>query len=59
MMAVVPARGDAAQPPPQFGMLVMAGMLSSLMNISDDQGDFRLSGLPPGDYLVQATIQAG
>lgn len=29
------------------------------MNISDDQGHFRLSGLPPGDYLVQATIQAG
>ena len=59
MMAVVPAKGDAAQPPTQFGMLAMAGMLSSLMNISDDQGHFRLSGLPPGDYLVQATIQAG
>jgi len=29
------------------------------MNISDDQGQFRLSGLPPGDYVVQATIQAG
>ena len=59
MMAVVPAKADPAQSPSQFGMLAMAGILNSLLSISDDQGHFRLSGLPPGDYLIQATIQAG
>ncbi len=59
MMRVVPAKGEEVQPPQQFGMLAMAGNLLSLVNSSDDQGHFRLSGLPPGDYIVQATIQAG
>ena len=59
MVAAIPAKADSAQSPTQFGMLAMAGVLNSLLNISDDQGHFRLSGLPPGDYLVQATIQAG
>ena len=59
IMLVVPAKGEAKTAPPQFGMLAVAGIMSALMNISDDQGHFRLSGLPPGDYLVQATIQEG
>jgi hypothetical protein len=59
IMAATPAKEDSAKSPAQFGMLAMAGILSGLMNISDDQGHFRLSGLPPGEYLVQATIQAG
>ncbi len=59
MMRVVPAKGEEDNAPPQFGMLAMAGMLNSLMNISDDQGHFRLAGLPPGEYVVQATIQEG
>ena len=58
-MGAIPAKADPAQPPAQFGMLAMAGILNSLLSISDDQGHFRLSGLPPGDYLIQATIQAG
>jgi hypothetical protein len=56
---VVPAKGDEVQTPLQFGMLAMAGNLLSLVNMSDDEGHFRLSGLPSGEYLVQATIQAG
>jgi hypothetical protein len=59
MMRVVSANGEEVQTPQQFGMLAMAGNLLSLVNSSDDQGHFRLSGLPPGEYLVQATIQAG
>jgi hypothetical protein len=59
VMAATPAKAETIPAPSQFGMLAMSGILSSLMNISDDQGHFRLSGLPPGDYLVQATIQAG
>lgn len=59
MIKVVPAKGDEAQTPMQFGMLAMAGNILSLINMSDDQGHFRLSGLPPGEYLVQATIQSG
>lgn len=59
MMALIPAKGDAAAPPTEFNMLAMASILTSVMSISDDQGHFRLSGLPPGDYLVQASIQAG
>jgi hypothetical protein len=59
IMAATPAKSDPEKSPSQFGMLAMAGILNSLMNISDDQGHFRLSGLPPGDYVVQATIQAG
>ena len=57
-LSVVPAKG-ATSPPPQFNMLAMSGILSSLLNISDDEGHFRLSGLAPGDYVVKATIQSG
>ena len=59
LMTATPAKADSAQAPAQFGMLAMAGIMNSLLTISDDQGHFRLSGLPPGDYLIQATIQAG
>jgi hypothetical protein len=59
MMSVVPAKGEQVDVPQQFNLLALTGILNSLMNISDDQGHFRLSGLPPGDYLVLATIQAG
>jgi hypothetical protein len=45
-------------PPAQFGMLAMASALTAL-SISDDLGHFRISGLAPGDYLIQATIQSG
>ena len=59
VIAVIPAKADPAQPSAQFGMLAIAGIMNSLLSITDDQGHFRLSGLPPGDYLIQATIQAG
>ncbi|HEV2647158.1 MAG TPA: carboxypeptidase-like regulatory domain-containing protein [Acidobacteriaceae bacterium] len=59
MMSVIQAKGEQKDAPPQFGMLALAGILSSLMNISDDQGHFRLSGLPDGEYVIQASIKAG
>jgi hypothetical protein len=57
VMAVLPAKGEA-KPPQQFAMLSMTSMLGAF-SITDDQGHFRISGLAPGDYLVQATIQSG
>jgi hypothetical protein len=57
VMTVLSTKGDA-KPPQQFAMLAMTSVLSAL-SISDDLGHFRISGLAPGDYLVQATIQAG
>jgi hypothetical protein len=57
IMTVLPASGEA-KPPQQFAMLAIANVLSGL-SVSDDLGRFRLSGLAPGDYLVQATIQSG
>jgi hypothetical protein len=44
--------------PPEFAMLAMSGALSGgAVNLSDDLGNFRLSGLAPGEYRVKATLQ--
>ena len=45
--------------PPQFSMLAMGGPGGGggLGSITDDLGHFRISGLAPGDYLIQATLQ--
>jgi hypothetical protein len=58
LMAVVPAKPDAAKMPSQFGMLAMASM-RSMISMTDDLGRYRISGLAQGDYLVQATLQTG
>ena len=48
----------AAKPlPPQFSMLAMSGGIGALLAVSDDQGHYRISGLAPGDYVAQATLQ--
>jgi hypothetical protein len=58
VMSVVPAKGDAKQPPSQFAMLAVSSALASL-SISDDLGHYRISGLAPGDYVIQAIVQSG
>ena len=57
VFAVTPAKGEVKSPS-QFNMLAMASILSAL-SISDDLGHYRISGLAPGDYILQATIRAG
>jgi len=57
IFTATPVKGDA-QPPQQFAMLAVANVLSGL-SISDDQGHYRISGLPPGDYIVSARIRVG
>jgi hypothetical protein len=57
-VAVVSATGETKEPPTQFAMLAMSGVLMSLLAITDDQGHFRIAGLAPGEYLVSATLQA-
>jgi hypothetical protein len=57
IFTATPVKGEA-KPPAQFNMLAMASVLSSL-SISDDLGHYRISGLPEGDYIVQASIKAG
>ena len=46
--ATLPAAVARVQSPRSFGV-----------NATDDRGMFRLTGLPPGDYLLRATVQAG
>jgi hypothetical protein len=51
-------QSDPRQLPPEFAMLAMGGaMAGSLGLISDDLGNFRLSGLAPGEYRLKATLQ--
>ena len=51
-------RSETKPLPPEFAMLAMSGaMAGSLGLISDDLGNFRLSGLAPGEYRVKATLQ--
>jgi hypothetical protein len=54
----VDAKGDEITPPPQFQMLAVAGALGGgPVSIADDRGQYRIVGLPPGSYLVKATVQ--
>ena len=57
VFAVTPAKGEVKSPS-QFNMLAMASILSNL-SISDDLGHYRISGLAPGDYILQATVKSG
>jgi len=59
VVSVVPAKENDKQKelPPQFAMLGVTNPLGSLLAITDDLGHFRLSGLSPGDYLIQASLQ--
>ncbi len=52
-------KSDAKKLPAQFGMLGMAGSLggAGVFSITDDLGQFRISGLASGDYLVKASLQ--
>jgi hypothetical protein len=52
---VTPAKTDTKQPPPEFAMLA-AGGLSSIFSMTDDLGHFRMSGLAPGEYVVQIVL---
>ena len=58
---IVPVAGKEKPLPPQFGMLALAGGLGGggIITVTDDLGQFRLAGLAPGEYLVQATLQTG
>jgi len=53
---VVQAKGDPKQPPPQFAMLAAMGGLSGILSVTDDLGHYRVSGLAPGEYVVQITL---
>jgi hypothetical protein len=53
---VVQAKGDPKQPPPQFAMLAAMGGLSGIFSVTDDLGHYRVSGLAPGEYVVQITL---
>ena len=57
MMAVLPVKGEE-KTPPEFNMLGVANALGGF-SISNDLGQFRVSGLAPGEYILQATVQAG
>jgi len=51
-------KADSKKLPPEFAMMAMSGaMAGSLGLISDDLGNFRLSGLAPGEYRLKATLQ--
>lgn len=39
--------------------MLMMSDLKSLVNISDDLGHYRITGLAPGDYIVKAMINTG
>jgi hypothetical protein len=56
---IKPGDEKPKQLPPEFAML--AGMNAvggggGLLAFTDDRGDFRIAGLAPGDYLVQAVL---
>jgi hypothetical protein len=53
---VTPAKTDTKQPPPEFAMLAAAGGLSGIFSMTDDLGHFRMSGLAPGEYVVQIVL---
>jgi len=57
IVSVVPASGKEKELPSQFAMLNLSNVLGSLLGITDDLGHFRLAGLAPGDYLIQATLE--
>ena len=55
VVSVIAPGADAKEIPPQFAMLAVGGM-AGLISTADDLGHFRLSGLVPGQYVVQATL---
>jgi hypothetical protein len=61
-VTVEPASGTSKKLPPDYAMMVGLGgaaSASSLMSTTDDLGRFRLAGLAPGDYIVQASLTSG
>jgi hypothetical protein len=58
MVSAVAAEGEKKQLPPQFGSLGFNNM-EGLLAVSDDLGYFRISGLAPGEYLVEGRLQTG
>ncbi len=56
VMALSATQKSTVLPPPLQG-LQLNGI--SQFATTDDRGDFRIAGLPSGDYLVQTTIENG
>jgi len=50
-----PTTKDHKNLPPQFAMINMG--LGNVIALTDDRGRYRISGLPPGEYRVRATLQ--
>jgi len=50
-----PTAKDHKNLPQQFSMMGIG--LGNMMMLTDDRGHYRISGLPPGEYWVRATLQ--
>jgi len=59
MISLIPAKAKKKDLPPEFAMLVginAVGGGGGLLAFTDDLGQFRISGLAPGDYVVKAVL---
>lgn len=60
VVMVVSTKANGKKLPRQFAMLTFEDgtmQSSSVMSTSDDLGQFRISGLPPGEYVVVAMLE--
>jgi hypothetical protein len=56
MVRVELAAKEKQRLPEQFGMLMAIGSFGGFWNMTDDRGHYRVAGLGPGDYVVEATL---
>ncbi len=58
VVTLLPAAGKKKELPPEFAMLAMTSVTGGggLLAFTDDLGQYRISGLSPGDLIVQATL---
>jgi hypothetical protein len=58
MVTLLPASGKKQDVPPAFGMLALTSALGGggVLVFTDDLGAYRISGLAPGDFVVQAVL---
>jgi hypothetical protein len=54
-VSLVSAKGKEKPLPPEFALMGLGG--GGMLGMTDDQGHFRIAGLAPGDYLIEATVQ--
>ncbi len=58
-MVLAERTGKENKLPPQFAMLAGMSAVNGLMQMSDDQGHYRIAGLLPGEYVIRANVSTG